>query len=83
MTTDERTTIRLNPYTVEVLDKAARLWPEFDSRSELIRKILADWDRIRNEGNGGGRMARIERLEARMTAMERRLEMTNDDTDHA
>lgn len=90
---DERTTISLNPYTVEILHKAAALWPEFATRSELIRKILADWDHLRERN--GGRTTRIEKLEEwkgaqeaerlpeRMTLVERRLGIgDNHDTDH-
>lgn len=95
MPIEERTTISLNPYTVEILNKAAAMWPEFATRSELMRKILADWDRLRNEP-GGGRMARIvalehdssvlqERivaLEERMALVECRLGIGTYDTDH-
>jgi Arc/MetJ-type ribon-helix-helix transcriptional regulator len=74
MTTDERITVRLNEYALQVLGKAAAIWPEFDNRSELVRKVIADWDRLRNE-NGGGRTARIAALETRADDHERRLDL--------
>lgn len=83
--TDERITIRLNEHALQVLSKAASMWPEFDNRSELVRKVLADWDRLRNEA-GGGRTSRIEALEARADDHERRIVLlevlTNDHTDY-
>lgn len=87
---EKRTTIRLNTYALSAVDRAADLWPEHaDNLSELIRKIIADWSRLRDE-HSGGRMARIVALEARaddhdrrIDLIERHLEATNNDTDHA
>jgi hypothetical protein len=54
---EKRTTIRLNEHTLGVIDKAKGMWPEHDDNlSELIRQIIADWDRIR-EGDGNGTRA--------------------------
>lgn len=79
-----KATFSLNEHIMGIVDNAGRnIWPEFaGNRSALMRKIIADWDRMRNEG-GGGRMARIERLEERMALVERRLGIgDNHDTDH-
>jgi hypothetical protein len=53
------------------MGRAENLWPEFQgNRSALIRKILADWDHIRNEKGG-----RTERLEKRMDQHDRLLKL--------
>lgn len=50
---EPKTAISLNQYTLEILDRAEVLWPEFSgNRSAIIRKIIADWDRNRNEHGG-------------------------------
>ena len=53
-----RQTVYLNQHTLDIVEKAKTVWPETgDNVSEIIRKIIADWDRIR-EG-GGGRMTQL------------------------
>lgn len=62
--TEIRTTVRLDGHTTQILDKAAGIWPEHaTNRSELLRQIAADWDRIRKE-NGGRTAQLVRRLEA-------------------
>lgn len=53
-----RQTVYLNDYTMDVIEKAREVWPEVgDNLSEVIRKIIADWDRIR--ANGGGKVQQL------------------------
>lgn len=49
-----RQSVRLNKYTATILrNRAAPMWPELeDNVTGLINKIIADWDRMRDE-NGG------------------------------
>lgn len=67
MTDEIRQTVRLSPYaTTIVREKATKTWPELENNvSALINRIVADWDRIREEpGAPATRVnARLERLE--------------------
>lgn len=60
-----RTTVRLNQHALVILDKAAEKWPEHaGNRSELLRQIAADWDRIRTDNGTTTRTQIAERLTA-------------------
>lgn len=83
MTDEIRQSIRLTTYVTGIVrDYAFQMWPELDDNvSGIINKIIADWYRSRTE-NGGGRMARIERLEADVALIKRRLGIEDEhDTD--
>lgn len=68
---EPKTAVSLNQHTLEILARAELLWPEFsNNRSAIIRKIIADWDRNRNEKGG-----RTERLEKRMNEHDRLLKL--------
>jgi hypothetical protein len=71
-----RQSVRLTRYaTAIVRGRATEMWPELDENtSGLINKIIADWDTLRDDGNGGGRMARIKALEVRADDHERRID---------
>lgn len=57
-----RVSFRLSDYEAEVLLVAARMWPEHEAnKSELIRQVLADWRRLR-EDNGIGTRAQTARM---------------------
>lgn len=50
---EKRTTIRLNDETIGILNEAGGIWPEHaESMSALIRAVISDWWRNRQE-NGG------------------------------
>lgn len=56
---ESKISISLNEHTVGILAKANEMWPELSgSQSVIIRKIIADWDRLRENG---GRSERMER----------------------
>jgi len=59
----EKRSVSFNQYTIEIVGKAAEMWPESaDNFSGLVQSIIADWDRIR--AGGGGKTQRInERLD--------------------
>lgn len=58
-----RTTVRLNKRTLEILDEVIKKWPETEgNRSEQIRRALADWDHIRENGSVTTRTQIAERL---------------------
>lgn len=79
-----RQTIRFSEHSTRILrGRASSMWPEFEGNvNGLNNKIIADWDRMREELGGGGRTARIERLEKRLALVEERLGMADYDTDH-
>jgi uncharacterized coiled-coil DUF342 family protein len=55
---EKRVTIRVNEETLAILDKAKGVWSEHsESRSAIIRAIVSDWWRNRDEN--GGKTARI------------------------
>jgi Arc/MetJ-type ribon-helix-helix transcriptional regulator len=55
---EKRVTIRVNEETLAILDKAKVVWSEHsESRSAIIRAIVSDWWRNRDEN--GGKTARI------------------------
>lgn len=66
----------LNQHSFDVIERAKEIWPESEGNlSEIVRKILADWDRIREKG--GGRMqqvnARLDRHEMYLILICRRM----------
>lgn len=75
---DQRVTIKLNDYTLDIIDRVAgATWPEFaDNRSALVRKIIERWGRSR-EGGGHTLEDRVAKLEkttdARFEYTERKL----------
>lgn len=50
---EPKISITLNQYTTDILSKAEEMWPELSgNQSAIIRKVVADWNRLRCE-NGG------------------------------
>ena len=80
----------VNQFTIDTIDEAGTIWPEFaGNRSALLCKVVADWQRNREEN--GGKSTRLEKrmlaLEAEIADLKRMIEELKHDptdyTDHA
>lgn len=77
-----RLSFRLSEYEAEALKVAAGMWPEHaNNTSELIRQILADWQRIRDSNGTTTRTQIAERLAA-IEAMLQELLRSNNAPDY-
>jgi len=81
---EKRTTIRLDAHALQVIERAACIWGEHAwNQSELIRQILADWNRLRDDERTGSRAQTAERLERIEEMLGILMEMMTNDYDHA